>query len=180
MLGCNNAIFRLLRPAKIHGESNQLTSATQEPNVSQRRELERVIQQHKSWLESSDHRAVSAVDPTTETPPKLSRDAYIRQRLAIHSLLRQSDFVDDSRDAAPEPPPAPAEPALSWTASTVDDPMQEAQNDWNPREPIYPPLADLMDPNILFGLQYGGAPIDFNGWSNPGLAEEVFDEQYMY
>ncbi|CAM1507893.1 Fc.00g047410.m01.CDS01 [Cosmosporella sp. VM-42] len=151
-----------------------------------RRELERVIQQHKSWLESSDHRAVSAVDPTTDTPPKLSKDAYIRQRLAIHSLLRQSDFVDDSRDAAPEPPPAPAEPALSWTASTEDDQMQEAQNDWNPREPTYPPPADPMDPNILFGLPYGGAAMDFNAWTcNPGPEElcgylEVFDEQYMY
>ncbi|KAF4985185.1 hypothetical protein FDECE_16748, partial [Fusarium decemcellulare] len=37
-----------------------------------RQELERVIQQHKSWLESSDHRAVSTVDPNPRPPPKLS------------------------------------------------------------------------------------------------------------
>ncbi|CAJ0552152.1 Ff.00g061310.m01.CDS01 [Fusarium sp. VM40] len=73
---------------------------------SMRQELERVIQQHKQWLESSDPGAVTTADQASSS--KLSKDAYNRQRLAIHSLLRQSDFVDDSRDAAPEPPPEPA------------------------------------------------------------------------
>ncbi|KAM5344806.1 hypothetical protein ACJ41O_010668 [Fusarium nematophilum] len=156
-----------------------------------RQELERVIQQHKSWLESSDHQAVSTVDTTPRPPPKLSRDAYIRQRLAIHSLLRQSDFVDDSRDAAPEPP---AEPALSWTASTDVDEQQSAppepQTDWSARDiggVAYPIGDPISDPNLLFGLPYGGVGLDLNAWAcntaggqdlNGYLAD--FDEQYMY
>ncbi|KAK7408600.1 hypothetical protein QQX98_009248 [Neonectria punicea] len=148
-----------------------------------RQELERVIQQHKSWLESSDHRAVSAVDPTPRPPPKLSKDAHIRQRLAIHSLLRQSEFVDDSRDAAPEPPP---EPALSWTASTEEDQMQEPQGEWNTREPGFPAADPITDPYLLFGLPYGGSSLDLNAWAcNTGGQEMsgylgAFDEQYMY
>ncbi|WZH45978.1 uncharacterized protein QYS62_007047 [Fusarium acuminatum] len=73
---------------------------------SMRQELERVIQQHKLWLESSGPGAVTTPDQASSS--KLSKDAYNRQRLAIHSLLRQSDFVDDSSDAAPEPPSEPA------------------------------------------------------------------------
>ncbi|KAM0561654.1 hypothetical protein ACHAPJ_002822 [Fusarium lateritium] len=151
---------------------------------SMRQELERVIQQHKLWLESSDHRAIQAVDPAPKSPPKLSKDAYIRQRLAIHSLLRQSDFVDDSRDAAPEPP---SEPALSWTASTEDEqPAPEPQTDWNSKE-SYPLNDPITDPNLLFGLPYGGVGLDLNAWAcstagtqdlNGYLAD--FDEQYMY
>ncbi|KAJ4141954.1 hypothetical protein NW754_014743 [Fusarium falciforme] len=150
-----------------------------------RQELERVIQQHKSWLESSDHQALSTSDPAPRPPPKLSRDAYIRQRLAIHSLLRQSDFVDDSRDAAPEPP---SEPALSFTASTEDEqPVAEPSTDWNTRETGYPLADPITDPNLLFGLPYGGVGLDLNAWAcntagtqdlNGYLAD--FDEQYMY
>ncbi|KAJ4316202.1 hypothetical protein N0V84_007984 [Fusarium piperis] len=151
-----------------------------------RQELERVIQQHKSWLESSDHQALSTSEPAPRPPPKLSRDAYIRQRLAIHSLLRQSDFVDDSRDAAPEPP---SEPALSFTASTEDEqPVAEPSTDWsNTRETGYPLTDPITDPNLLFGLPYGGVGLDLNAWAcntagtqdlNGYLAD--FDEQYMY
>ncbi|KAL6360732.1 hypothetical protein LRP88_06439 [Fusarium phalaenopsidis] len=150
-----------------------------------RQELERVIQQHKSWLESSDHQALSTSDPAPQPPPKLSRDAYIRQRLAIHSLLRQSDFVDDSRDAAPEPP---SEPALSFTASTEDEqPVAEPSTDCNTRETGYPLADPITDPNLLFGLPYGGVGLDLNAWAcntagtqdlNGYLAD--FDEQYMY
>ncbi|EEU44500.1 uncharacterized protein NECHADRAFT_49581 [Fusarium vanettenii 77-13-4] len=150
-----------------------------------RQELERVIQQHKSWLESSDHQALTTSDPAPRPPPKLSRDAYIRQRLAIHSLLRQSDFVDDSRDAAPEPP---SEPALSFTASTEDEqPVAEPSTDWNTRETGYPLADPITDPNLLFGLPYGGVGLDLNAWAcntagtqdlNGYLAD--FDEQYMY
>ncbi|KAH6987951.1 hypothetical protein BKA56DRAFT_629983 [Ilyonectria sp. MPI-CAGE-AT-0026] len=148
-----------------------------------RQELERVIQQHKSWLESADHRAVFTADPNPRPPPKLSKDAHIRQRLAIHSLLRQSDFVDDSRDAAPEPP---AEPALSWTASTEEDQVQEPQAEWGAREPGFPAADPITDPYLLFGLPYGGSTFDINAWTcNPGTQEMsgylgAFDEQYMY
>lgn len=164
-------------------------------NLPQRQELERVIQQHKSWLESADHNTLS-VDPTPPLPaPKLSRDAYIRQRLAIHSLLRQSDFVDDSRDAAPAPElsAGAAEPALSWTASTDEEQAQEAtQPEWTSggsREAAAMPNGGVdaaTDPYFLFGLPYGGSSLDFNAWTcNPGPQELSgylggFDEQYMY
>ncbi|KAF4977692.1 hypothetical protein FZEAL_5833 [Fusarium zealandicum] len=154
---------------------------------SMRQELERVIQQHKSWLESSDHRVVSAVDPSPQPPPKLSRDAYIRQRLAIHSLLRQSDFIDDSRDAAHEPL---SEPALSWAASTEDEQqVPEPQTGWSAREtvPNYPIVDPITDPDLLFGLPYGGVGLDLNAWAcNTAGIQDLngytgsFDEQYMY
>lgn len=53
-------------------------------------------------------------DPTTQ----LSSAARIRQRLAIHSLLRQANFVDEEdeqEERQPYPPPAPPAP--------VDEPM---------------------------------------------------------
>ncbi|KAF5019573.1 hypothetical protein F66182_8426 [Fusarium sp. NRRL 66182] len=129
---------------------------------------------HKLWLESSDHRAVSTVD-AGQPPSKLSKDAYIRQRLAIHSLLRQSDFVDDSRDAAPP------EPALS----TEEEQAPPApQTDWGGREP-YPLNDPIKDPNMLFGLPYGGVGLDLNAWAcaetqdmNGCLVDP--DEQDMY
>ena len=61
--------------------------------------------------------------------------------------------------------------------------MQEPQSDWTS---AYPPPTDLTDPNLLFGLPYGGSAMDFNAWTtNPGPEElcgyiEGFDEQYMY
>jgi hypothetical protein len=113
----------------------------------------------------------------------MSTDAYIRQRLAIHSLLRQSDFVDDSREAAPEPL---QEPALSWTASTEDGQVQEPEAEWvSPRDQMFPVIDATTDPCSLFGPQYGGAVPDFSAWAcNPNPQDLsgylAFDEQYMY
>ncbi|KAJ4116350.1 hypothetical protein NW769_003417 [Fusarium oxysporum] len=137
---------------------------------SMRQELERVIQQHKAWLESSDHRAITTTtDPNPAQSSKLAKDAYIRQRLAIHSLLRQSDFVDDSHDAAPAAPPEPE--------SEQQSPEQQAN--WGIRDPV-------TDQNLMFGLPYGGG-LDLNAWASSmagnqdlnGLFTD-FDEQYMY
>ncbi|KAF4453011.1 hypothetical protein F53441_4242 [Fusarium austroafricanum] len=147
-----------------------------------RQELERFIQQHKTWLESSHNRPITTADPTSKPSSKLSKDAYIRQRLAIHSLLRQSDFVDDSRDAAPEAPP---EPALSWTASTEDEQSTaEVHTDWSSRE-LQPASDNLMDPSLLFGLPFGGG-LDMNAWYSMTETQDLsgfltdFDEQNMY
>ncbi|KAF9769266.1 hypothetical protein IL306_013354 [Fusarium sp. DS 682] len=135
-----------------------------------RQELERVIQQHKQWLESSDHRAITTtIYSNSAQSEKLSKDAYIRQRLAIHSLLRQSDFVDDSHDAAPEAPPEPESEQQS----------PEQQTNWGSRDPV-------TDQNLMFGLPYGGG-LDLNAWASSmtgtqdlnGFLTE-FDEQYMY
>ncbi|KAF4333467.1 nitrogen assimilation transcription factor nit-4 [Fusarium beomiforme] len=134
-----------------------------------RQELERVIQQHKQWLESSDHRAITTTGYTVSAQSeKLSKDAYIRQRLAIHSLLRQSDFVDDSHDAAPEAPPEPESEQHS----------PEQQTSWGNRDPI-------TDQNLMFGLPYGGG-LDLNAWASMAGTQDLgglfsdFDEQYMY
>ncbi|KAF7594857.1 hypothetical protein BBP40_008187 [Aspergillus hancockii] len=147
---------------------------------SMRQMLERAIQQHKKWLESSDHRAVATADPSPHPPLGISRDAYMRQRLAIHSLLRQSDFVDDSREAAPEPA---ATDAVNWTASTEDEQMQEPPTDWGIQDVVYP-LTDptISDSNLLLGLPYG---LDLNGWPGDGGEQTSgyiggFEEQYMY
>ncbi|KAM0204897.1 hypothetical protein ACHAQI_009713 [Fusarium lateritium] len=146
---------------------------------SMRQELERVIRQHKLWLESPDHQPVTTAVPVSSS--KLSKDAYNRQRLAIHSLLRQSDFEDDSRNAALQPS---TEPSLSWTPSTEDEQAgPETQTDRNSRE-LYTLNDPLMDSKLLFGLPYGG---DFNAWAGgtPGTKDLAgyladVDEQYMY
>ncbi|KAM0336821.1 hypothetical protein ACHAPQ_003801 [Fusarium lateritium] len=146
---------------------------------SMRQELERVIRQHKLWLESPDHQPVTTAVPVPSS--KLSKDAYNRQRLAIHSLLRQSDFEDDSRNAALQPS---TEPSLSWTPSTEDEQAgPETQTDRNSRE-LYTLNDPLMDSKLLFGLPYGG---DFNAWAGgtPGTKDLAgyladVDEQYMY
>ncbi|KAL3594513.1 hypothetical protein FPOAC2_08826 [Fusarium poae] len=149
---------------------------------SMRQELERVVQQHTTWAESLDNRAIAATETTNKSPPKLSRDAYIRQRLAIHSLLGQSDFVDDSRDAAPAPPPE----ALSSTESPEDSQTApEPPMDGDGRE-LYLLNDPIMDPNILFGISYG-AGSDMSTWAyNAAIMQDIngyladVDEQYMY
>jgi hypothetical protein len=129
-----------------------------------------------------DNRAIAATETTNKSPPKLSRDAYIRQRLAIHSLLGQSDFVDDSRDAAPAPPPE----ALSSTESPEDSQTApEPPMDGDGRE-LYLLNDPIMDPNILFGISYG-AGSDMSTWAyNAAIMQDIngyladVDEQYMY
>jgi hypothetical protein len=130
-----------------------------------------------------DSRAITATETAHKSPPKLSKDAYIRQRLAIHSLLGQSDFVDDSRDAAPEPPP---EQALSSTESPEDgQTAPEPPMEGDGRE-LYLLNDPIMDPNILFGISYG-AGSDLNAWAyNAAIMQDIngyladVDEQYMY
>ncbi|KAE8336581.1 hypothetical protein BDV24DRAFT_168151 [Aspergillus arachidicola] len=146
---------------------------------SMRQILERAILQHKKWLESSDHRPVATADPSPHPPVGISRDAYMRQRLAIHSLLRQSDFVDDSCDAAPEP----TRPLLSWTASTEDDQMPQPASDWDGRGIVDPVTEQIgSEPNLFCGLEYG---LDLLGWAVEGTEEALgfigeLDEQFMY
>ncbi|KAF4990371.1 hypothetical protein FGRMN_8506 [Fusarium graminum] len=146
---------------------------------SMRQELERVIQQHKLWLDTPGHRVVATTDPAPSS--KLSKDAYIRQRLAIHSLLRQSDFVDDSRDAAPEPQP---EPTPSWTSSVENEPGSEFHAEGSRKEP-YPFSDPLKDPVLLFGMSHGGLDLDAWVGNEPGAQDLSghlvgYDEQYMY
>ncbi|KAF7624826.1 hypothetical protein AFLA_001708 [Aspergillus flavus NRRL3357] len=146
---------------------------------SMREILERAIQQHKKWLESSDHHPIATADPSPHPPAGISRDAYMRQRLAIHSLLRQSDFVDDSCDAAPEP----NRPLLTWTASTEDDQIPPPASDWDDRGTVDPVTEQIgSEPNLFCGLEYG---LDLLGWPGEGTQEALgfiggLDEQFMY
>lgn len=113
----------------------------------------------------------------------MSKDANNRQRLAIHSLLRQSDFVDDSRDAALEPQTEPTpEGVLPAVAANV---QQEQRADWIIQNGIYPSWNFLSnDPNGgLYGVPFGMG-FDFNGAVAPG-ADDLgliagLDEQGMY
>lgn len=103
----------------------------------------------------------------------------MRQRLAIHSLLRQSDFVDDSCDAAPEP----NRPLLTWTASTEDDQIPPPASDWDERGTVDPVTEQIgNEPNLFCGLEYG---LDLLGWPGEGTQEALgfiggLDEQFMY
>ncbi|KAJ3455519.1 hypothetical protein MRS44_017001 [Fusarium solani] len=65
-----------------------------------RQDLERLIRQHRLWLESPGRRDVAAVDVNPWRPSQTSTAAYIRERLAIHNLLRQSDNDEDGCDAS--------------------------------------------------------------------------------
>ncbi|GMG27699.1 unnamed protein product [Aspergillus oryzae] len=147
--------------------------------TKQRQILERAIQQHKKWLESSDYHPIATADPSPHPPAGISRDAYMRQRLAIHSLLRQSDFVDDSCDAAPEP----NRPLLTWTASTEDDQIPPPASDWDDRGTVDPVTEQIgSEPNLFCGLEYG---LDLLGWPGEGTQEALgfiggLDEQFMY
>jgi hypothetical protein len=130
-----------------------------------------------------DTRVIAATETAHKSPPKLSKEAYIRQRLAIHSLLGQSDFVDDSRDAAPAPTP---EQALSSTESPeYSQTAPEPPMDGDGRE-LYLLNDFVMDPNILFGISYG-AGSDLSAWAhNAAIIQDIngyladVDEQYMY
>ncbi|EEU33686.1 uncharacterized protein NECHADRAFT_56257 [Fusarium vanettenii 77-13-4] len=65
-----------------------------------RQDLERLIRQHRLWLESPGRRDVAAADVNPWRPSQTSTAAYIRERLAIHNLLRQSDNDEDGCDAS--------------------------------------------------------------------------------
>ncbi|KAJ4223248.1 hypothetical protein NW757_014379 [Fusarium falciforme] len=65
-----------------------------------RQDLERLIRQHRLWLESPGRRDVAAADVNPRQPSQTSTAACIRERLAIHNLLRQSDNDEDGCDAS--------------------------------------------------------------------------------
>ncbi|KAJ4292590.1 hypothetical protein N0V90_009253 [Kalmusia sp. IMI 367209] len=156
--------------------------------ATMRQALEKAIQQHKTRWKPTSHSEITTTEPEL-IPPNVSRDAHNRQRLAIHSLLRQSDFVDDSREAALEP--------QSETTATVTQPMAnelaaaveispQERVDWNIQDAMYPPWNFIPnDPITLYGSPFGTGILDFSG----GMAQSTdelgnliggLDEQCMY
>ncbi|KAK4236538.1 hypothetical protein C8A03DRAFT_35538 [Achaetomium macrosporum] len=67
-------------------------------------DFSRLIEKYKGLVRSSNNGAFYEVDQGPRALPGVSKAAIIRQRLSVHSLLLRSDFVDDSREAATEPP----------------------------------------------------------------------------
>ncbi|KAE8140412.1 hypothetical protein BDV38DRAFT_279918 [Aspergillus pseudotamarii] len=82
---------------------------------------ERATQQHRRWLESSDHRAVATADPSPHPPPGISRDAYMRQRFrhpqspAIIGLLLTTAVM---RPQSPQGPLSTGLPLPTMTRPT--------------------------------------------------------------
>ncbi|OAG00866.1 uncharacterized protein CC84DRAFT_1154197 [Paraphaeosphaeria sporulosa] len=144
---------------------------------SMRTALETAIEQHKTRWKP----AVSV--ETTPRDPDISRDAHNRQRLAIHSLLRQSDFVDDSREAALESPnqTAPnAVPIATEVVATTE--LPQGRVDWNIQDTMYPPWNFMPnDPSSLYGFPFATGMLDLGGNMQQGT-ELVgsHDEQCMY
>lgn len=126
-------------------------------------------------------------DPYPE-PKHISRDAHNRQKLAIHSLLRQSDFVDDSREAALESSnetvPAAALPMNPEVATAPD--ISQGRVDWNIQDTAYQPWNFMPnDPNALYGIPFGVGMLNFGGGLAQGVDEmgnvmSGLDEQCMY
>ncbi|KAL5409856.1 hypothetical protein PMIN04_010866 [Paraphaeosphaeria minitans] len=144
---------------------------------SMRKALETAIEQHRTrWKHAG------SVETTTRDP-EISRDAQNRQRLAIHSLLRQSDFVDDSCEAALETPnqttPNIVPIAIEAVATTQ---LPQGRVNWNIQDTMYPPWNFMAnDPNSLYGFPTATGLLDSDG--NVAQGTELvgsLDEQCMY
>ncbi|KAJ4358376.1 uncharacterized protein N0V89_002958 [Didymosphaeria variabile] len=139
---------------------------------SMRKALEAAIDQHKTRWKPNGPVEGTPRDPDPD-PPNISRDAHNRQRLAIHSLLRQSDFVDDSREAALESStqagPTATLPVAAESAATTNISQRV---DWNVQDTIYPPWNFMPnDPNSLYGFPFGTGMLDFGGSMAQGTDE---------
>lgn len=151
-------------------------------NNHQRKALKTAIEQHETRWKPTGAIEGTPRDPAPE-PPNISRDAQNRQRLAIHSLLRQSDFVDDSREAALESSneTAPsAVPLLTDITATTEFP--QGRVDWNIQDTMYPPWNFMPnDPNSLYGFPFAIGMLDFGGSMSQGT-ELIggLDEQRMF
>ncbi|KAF2450547.1 hypothetical protein P171DRAFT_349303 [Karstenula rhodostoma CBS 690.94] len=149
---------------------------------SMRKALETAIEQHKTHWKPTGPVEGSLRDPVPE-PPNISRDAHNRQRLAIHSLLRQSDFVDDSREAALESPNETAPTAVPIVPDVVaTTEMPQGRVDWNIQNTMYSPWNFMPnDPNALYGFPFATGILDLGGSMAQGT-ELIgsLDEQCMY
>lgn len=153
-------------------------------NEYQRQALEAAIEQHKTRWKPTGPVEATPRDPELE-PPNISRDAHNRQRLAIHSLLRQSDFVDDSREAALESSNETA-PITTLPINTEVAEVAQGRVDWNIQDAMHPPWNFMPnDPDSLYGFPFGTGMLDFGGSMMQGTDElgnliSGLDEQGMY
>ncbi|KAK3302825.1 fungal-specific transcription factor domain-containing protein [Chaetomium strumarium] len=166
-------------------------SAAVEP---MRDDLSKLIERYRGLIRSSSSEGVYAVDQGPRAQPGVSKAAIIRQRLSVHSLLLRSDFVDDSREAATEPPRdvisgPPLDQPPDWAGPSPATGYLSAahQQEWIQPPTLLPSQASFPDPGLI-GM-YDGASIDFSVWSLfPAIFEGMGtgnsvggeDEQYMY
>lgn len=66
---------------------------------TQRNDLESLIRRYSISLTDESNEAVPNIVEDVSPASQVSTAAIARQKLSVHSLLLQSDFVDDSRDA---------------------------------------------------------------------------------
>ena len=150
----------------------------------QRQSLANAIEQHKSRWQNS--RKIEAEKNIDQVAPNISRDAQNRQRLAIHSLLRQSDFVDDSREAALEPVAESVSTTNTTVASVPVEATQEGRVDWGVQDTIYPMWNSIStDPNAIFGIPFGAGMVEFGNGMTQSMGDLDThiggeDEQGMY
>jgi hypothetical protein len=163
--------------AQLESMVRTLRNSVVDADELQRVALGAAIEQHKTLWKPIGPVERTSRDPDPE-PPNISRDAQNRQRLAIHSLLRQSDFVDDSREAALEP--SNSVPIATEAAATVEIP--QGRVDWSIQDTMYPPWNFMPnEPNSLYGYPFRTGMLDFGGGLVPGTdLIGGLDEQCMY
>jgi hypothetical protein len=150
----------------------------------QRQSLAIAIEQHKSRWQNT--RKMEAEKNMDQVAPNISRDAQNRQRLAIHSLLRQSDFVDDSREAALEPVVEPVSTTNTTIAPVPVEATQEGRVDWGVQDTIYPLWNSIpADSNAIYGIPFGAGMVEFGNGMTQSMGDldaqiTGVDEQGMY
>ncbi|KAK3201663.1 hypothetical protein GRF29_164g229873 [Pseudopithomyces chartarum] len=149
-----------------------------------RQSLANAIEQHKSRWQNS--RKIEAEKNMDQVAPNISRDAQNRQRLAIHSLLRQSDFVDDSREAALEPVVEQVSTTNTTVAPVTVEATQEGRVDWSIQDTIYPLWNSIpADSNAIYGIPFGAGMVEFGNGMTQSMGDldaqiTGVDEQGMY
>ena len=118
----------------------------------------------------TSHEQVPAQDkPLSEIA--IAKDASIRQRLSIHSLLLQADFIDDSFKVAE----SPAESRLATASHSAALPNQETIMSSVNYGPVYPAVVSktfYQHPDSFTKTYDLGSSLIFNAWMGfPGRDE---------
>lgn len=121
-------------------------------------------------LLSTSHEQVPAQDnPLSEVA--IAKDASIRQRLSIHSLLLQADFIDDSFKVAE----SPAESRLVTASQSTTLANQEIIVSSVTYAPVYPAVVSktiFQHPDSFTKTYDLGSSLIFNAWMGfPGRDE---------
>ncbi|KAK5166686.1 uncharacterized protein LTR77_008230 [Saxophila tyrrhenica] len=132
-----------------------------------RDDLTRLIRLQESLLASPSEGSPVSPDEAPTTSPGVSTFANARQKLSVHSLLLQSDFVDDSGDIAPSATEQPPRFIGSNTLPPATEHVQQGQS-----------TVDSLAPDLLYPLFDGIDPFGISYWENAGLSQIGYDSAF--